>query len=103
MTPTPLPRTPGLTRHARERCAEMGISTKVAKRIVRYGEVAYPGTPSEHGPSMVVLWSGDPHYAVVATADRSLVLTVLFNTPEYYERAGTTFRPVGPLAAAGKE
>ena len=35
--------TPVLCEHARERCAEMGISTKVAKRIVREAAVVRPG------------------------------------------------------------
>ena len=83
--------TPVLTRHAQARCAEMEISTKVAKRIVQHGEVAYPGTPSAQGPTMVVLWSGDPNYAVVTDPSRTLVLTVLFRTLEFYERAGSTF------------
>lgn len=84
--------TPVLTRHAQQRCVEMEISTKVAKRIVQRGEVAYPGTPSSQGPTMVVLWSEDRDYAVVTNVERTLVLTVLFRTMEFFERCGPTFR-----------
>lgn len=87
--------TPRMTDHARERCAEMEISTKVAKHIARHGDVTYPGTPSEEGPTLVVLWSGDSRFAVVTNDTRTAVLTVLFNTPVVYERAGATFIPRG--------
>lgn len=86
--------TPRMSWHARQRCQEMGISTKVAKRIVANAEVRYPGTPSANGdPTQVALWTGDERYAVVyAEADDGpVVLTVLFKTLEFYERAGTTF------------
>jgi hypothetical protein len=88
--------TPRMTLHARQRCVEMEISTKVAKRIVQCGEVRYPGTPTEEGDTVVVLWSGEPRYAVVVSADPEdpIVLTVLFNTPDYYARAGSTYIPI---------
>lgn len=86
--------TPRLTHHARERCAEMEIPTKVAKQIAQRGEVRYPGTRGrEGGDTRVVLWSGEPEYCVVMDAEESVVITVLFRTTEYYARAGSTFVP----------
>lgn len=85
--------TPHLTEHARQRCKEMGLGTKVAKHIVRKGELCYPSTPSADGtPTVIYQWSGSKAYAVCAvqgSPDR--VLSVLFRTPETYQRAGLSF------------
>lgn len=35
--------TPRLTDHARKRCAEMGISTKIAKRVIQHADLTRPG------------------------------------------------------------
>lgn len=92
MTTSPTPR---MTPHARERCVEMGISTKVAKQIVSHAETTYPGTASRGDSTTVHLWSGHPGYAVV-TVDRGAgegiwVLTVLFNAQDFAERCGTNY------------
>lgn len=86
--------TPVLTQHARERCAEMGISTKVAKRIVQGARTIYPGRNTHGGNSTVALCPDYPEYAVVFAVEGDLppvIVTVLFNTPDRYVRAGETY------------
>lgn len=81
-----------MTNHARQRCAEMKISTKVAKRIVQHADVIYPGAPSHHNGACIYLWAGEPLYAVCAIpSDPPLVLSVLFHTAVAYERDGATY------------
>jgi hypothetical protein len=83
-----------MTKHARERCEEMKISTKVAKAIIRNAEVTYAAKCRDGNKAMIALWSGEPRYAVVFNPDQDtspVVLTVIFNSPDYYERAGDTF------------
>lgn len=78
-------RTPRLTDHARQRCREMGIRTKVAKAIVRHADVTYPG-PEVHGDNWVSLWQGQPEYAVAWRYDpdgRRCICTVLYNHAEF--------------------
>lgn len=90
--------TPKLTTHARERCVEMGISTKIAKWIVRHADLRRPGNP---GTDTVVATSRRyPDYAVVYAEEEGapVVITVLFNTVQFYARAGTTFVPTGETA-----
>jgi hypothetical protein len=86
--------TPVLSRHARQRCLEMGISTKVAKRIVQRPNLRRPGNP---GTGTVVATSYEhPGYAVVFVhppEQAPLVVTVLFDTREFTARAGRTFLP----------
>lgn len=83
--------TPRVTRHAAERCAEMGISTKVAKQIVRHHDVIYP-SPARYGPTARVVRSDmHPAYAVAWDEEANAIITVIFNTPEFYVRQGTTF------------
>lgn len=91
-------KTPILTDHARQRSAEMGLSTKVAKAIVRNAEVCYPSTPTKDGvPTVIYLWTGQPAYAVCCIeGEPDLVLSVLFHTPEFYARAGSSFVSVNP-------
>jgi hypothetical protein len=81
--------TPVLTHHARQRCAEMGISTKVAKRIVQTASSTYT---SKDG---VIHHSREhPEYAVVTPDDNPLlILTVVFRTEETYVRDGANFTP----------
>lgn len=81
--------TPRVSVHARERCAEMGISTKVAKHIVRHPSIDRPGNT----------WTGcrvavsdlHPEYAVVYDPECCVIVTVLFRTTERYARQGQTF------------
>ena len=88
--------TPRLTQHARERCAEMGISTKVAKRIVQRADLVRPGRP---GTDLLVSCSDEhPDYIVVHTnPEQGLVqiVTVSFRCGVEYVRNGTTYIPKG--------
>lgn len=83
-----------ISRHARARCEEMGISTKVAKRIVQRPNLRRPGNP---GTGATVATSYEhPGYAVVFVhppEQPPLVVTVLFNTRDFRARAGRTFLP----------
>lgn len=84
------PATPRLSRHARERCAEMGISTKVAKEIVRHPDVDRPGKPGSD--RRVAVSDLHPGYAVVyAPHDPPEVISVVFRTQVRYHRNGTEY------------
>jgi len=77
--------TPIITDHARERCAQMGISTKVAKRMVRRHDIAYAGN-SLAKPALVLMSDAEPDIAVVVTMDYQVVITVLLRTEVQYDR-----------------
>lgn len=87
--------TPRLTVHARERCAEMGLTTKTAKRIYQHRSVTYPGN---RGSGCIFVVSNDyPGYAVVVNEeqeDRPVIVTVVFQTYGEYIRKGTTYEAV---------
>lgn len=72
-----------MTDHARERCTEMGISTKVAKRIVQYADATWT-----HGPKVLAVSDRHPAYTVVYVMeeDQPVVCTVLFRRAEDYVR-----------------
>lgn len=81
--------TPRLTHHARQRCAEMGIGTRVAKRIVQQADCR---RPSRDGAT-VATCEAYPEYAVVFEAgEPNVIITVVFRTTEAYVREGATFR-----------
>lgn len=91
MVPRSYPPTPVMSRHARERCAEMGISTKVAKRIAARPSLTYGGNPGT--PSRVHVSDEHPEYAVVvgpppSPGARPVVVTVLFREHQDYVRNG---------------
>ena len=79
--------TPRMSFHARLRCAEMGISTKVAKWIVRHADIDRPG----RAPLRVAVCDEHPDYAVVYHPEDLIVVTVVFRTTETYRRDGQTF------------
>lgn len=82
--------TPVMSEHARQRCVEMGISTKVAKRIVQNPVLTYP-TP-QHGDDRVIIRSNHhPEYAVAYDQGSNTVCTVIFNCYDFYARDGVTF------------
>jgi hypothetical protein len=87
--------TPRLTAHARARCAEMGVPTKVAKRIVQHADIVRPGN---RGTGCLVSVSDDyPDYIVVHTdpADGPVeIVTVSFRTGGTYIRDGATYIPI---------
>lgn len=64
----------------------MGISTKVAKTIVRESNINYPG-PESHPGSYLAISDRHPEYAVAYIIDpfdgSKVVCTVLYNGVEY--------------------
>lgn len=75
--------TPKISEHARERCEQMGISTKVPKRIWRHRTLTRPDPQGHDGTRFV--WSEvEPAYAAIINieADPPLVCTVLYFTPD---------------------
>lgn len=91
----PVRLTPVMTRHARDRCAEMGISTKVAKLIHRTRDATYPGTVTKTGEQSYIAMSDLVPDYVIAYLPKvhgpDVIMTVLFKSTEYYERAGDTY------------
>lgn len=89
--------TPRLSHHARARCAEMGISTKVAKRIIQRADVTHcTSSRGRDKPRAVATSDAYPGYAVAYFTDTDgtpVILTVLFRTTEPYRRDGATFVP----------
>lgn len=79
--------TPVLTEHARQRCAEMGISTKVAKRIVQYADVVRHSDVGS-GQCSVAVSDRHPEYVVVFDAheDPAVIVTVLYRDPNVTSR-----------------
>jgi hypothetical protein len=79
--------TPKLTHHARQRCLEMGVTTKRVKRMVRQPDVDRPS----RGRRRIAVRDDDPAIACVYEQDEPpLVITVLWRTQELYERHGRT-------------
>jgi len=88
MVPTPLKPTPVLTEHARQRCREMGLSTKVAKRIVQHADVSYVCHPHMDSDRVIHLSNAHPGIAVVTapSPDRGMVVvTVLYSDRAKYD------------------
>lgn len=83
--------TPRLTTHARERCAELGISTKRAKRIVQHRSGTYPSAVGHDNNGVVVFSASDSEIAVVWDEARNEILTVLPRVQETYVRTPTGF------------
>lgn len=85
--------TPRLTDHARERCVEMAVRTKVVKSILRDPDLDVPS--SDRYPGFRVATSrSHPDYAVpyfVADDGVPVAVTVLFNTRAPYVRVGATY------------
>lgn len=73
--------TPVFTDHARQRCAEMGLTTKQVKRAFRAATTDYPG-PAVHGPNRVRVAHG---LAIAYSLDRGhpVILTVLWDGIEF--------------------
>lgn len=85
--------TPRLTEHARQRCAEMGISTKVAKRIVQHADLTR-GSGKGAPDCRIARCSDYPEYAVLYNPyqeERPVIVTVLFQTEADYVRQGETY------------
>jgi hypothetical protein len=87
--------TPRLTNHARNRCAEMGLSTKVAKAIVQNPTITRPSRNAKGESATIATSKHVPEYAVVYVmdGDTPIILTVVFATTANYTRQGETFKP----------
>lgn len=84
--------TPRLTHHARERCAEMGLSTKVAKAIVQRPTMTYPSRSRDGHMALIATSVHVPEYAVVfLPEDPPLILTVVFREQRTYVRDGESY------------
>lgn len=84
------PSTALLTKHARERAAEMGVCTKRIKRLLRNPTINRVGRDGR----WVATSQADPDIAVVYAPDeqgRPVVITLLWRAAEAYDRA--TYRP----------
>lgn len=85
----PTPPTPVLTKHAKLRCLQMGVSTKRAKHVVRYPDIVYVAPPKYPGCWLAVADS-DPDIAVAFTrdegCDRPVILTVLSRGVDFFVR-----------------
>ena len=88
--------TPRFSDHARQRCQEMGISTKVAKRIWQTRMVTRP--LRGQAPRVVVASTVEPDYKLVVDptgwygdGGPPVVVTVLFNCYDPYIREGATY------------
>lgn len=89
--------TPRLSDHARERCVQMGISTKVPKRIWRNRMLVRPMLGQD--PRTLVTSPDVPGY--IAVVDESgwannggapVIVTVMFDCYDEYIREGETYR-----------
>jgi hypothetical protein len=72
--------TPRMTEHARQRCQEMGVRTKIAKAIVRTAHTVYQGHP-KHGENWIAKSQQHPEYAVAFILDENghpVICTVLY-------------------------
>lgn len=86
------PETPKLTDHARERCQQMGISTKVAKKIWRERTLVRPLISQDR---VIVHAASVPDFVIcvdpagwLGVGGAPVIVTVLFNETEHYERDG---------------
>lgn len=79
-----------MTHHARQRCAEMLIHTRTAKRIWQHRTLVMPD-PQGHGDRVFVTSTVDPRYALVVADPHGkpkVVTVLLYDTEGYYERGG---------------
>lgn len=83
--------TPRLSVHARERCVELGISTKRAKRVVQNRTGTYPSAVGHDNNGVVVISASDSEIAVVWDPDDNAILTVLPRVQEKYVRTSNGF------------
>lgn len=81
--------TPRMTRHALQRCMELGITSKRAKRIVQNRTTMYPSQRSHTNNGMIVHSASDTEYGVVWDPETNTILTVLPRTHVDYTRTET--------------
>lgn len=70
---------PFLSKHARQRCTEMGVEVDEVLAAVERWELRYP-SPPEYGPDRMVSVAG--RLAVVHTSTLDVVITVLWRGRE---------------------
>lgn len=77
------PPTPKMSNHALERCKEMGVQAKRAKRIVRF-----PDQTWESDGGYIAIRSDEPEIAVVYAIEGSVkvIVTVVWRTQDQYHR-----------------
>lgn len=78
--------TPKLSQHARDRCLEMGIPTRRAKRVVQHQTTTYPNSAGHNNGGLIVQSSRDPEIAVVWDPSTNVILTVVPRIQEDYIR-----------------
>lgn len=74
-----------LTRHARERCEQMGVPLRAVHAILANPDETYSGTPTSHGtPTLVAVSSTYPDWIVVHVPaqgqEPACVVTVSYQT-----------------------
>ncbi len=83
--------TPRMTKHAQQRCIEMGIGTKRAKQVVLSRSCTYPNNRGHSNNGVLVHSASDPEIAVVWDPDTNCILTVLPRVRENYKRTADGF------------
>lgn len=86
--------TPRMTRHALERCQEMGIPARLAKAIWRKATMTYPSRSKDGREGLIATSDLFPGYAIVvapAYDGHPTVITVVFREYEQYDRQGDTY------------
>lgn len=78
--------TPKLTKHARERCAQMGISTERAKRCVQKRTTTYPSPFGHSNNGLIVQSASEPDISVVWDPNTDTIITVVPRVKERYVR-----------------
>ena len=95
---TPYEETPRLTDHARERCVQMGITTKVAKRVWQHRTLKRPECADTDGlqsDRVIVTAADHPDYVLIVDetgwfgqGGPPVIVTVLFNAGGRFLRDG---------------
>lgn len=70
--------TPRFTEHARQRCTEMGLTTKQVKRTFRTAALDYPG-PEQHGANRIRVGDGIAIAYSIGPDGTPVVCTVLWD------------------------
>lgn len=81
--------------HAQRRCSEMGLTSSVVKQIIANPSSTSPGHRTSWGsPTTLYISEVDPRFVVCTTVNdrgETLVVTILFNSPEEYVRDGNGY------------
>lgn len=77
-----------ITEHARRRCVEMGISTKVAKRIARHPSMVLPDFQG-NSDRQFIHSKVEPEYVIILDVTSHEVVTVMHFSPSAYRERET--------------